>query len=92
MTKKSWNDFTPAQKAALVAAGTVQVALAATAWLDLARRSAEEVRGRKGVWALAITVNFVGPLSYFAFGRVPRTAISEVANSNTVTGTQTDLS
>ena len=68
-TKRHWADLTDQQKALLIAAGVVQVALAATAWVDLARRPAADVRGPKGLWAAAIAVNFVGPITYFAVGR-----------------------
>jgi hypothetical protein len=70
MARKQWSDLSGGQKAAVVGLATVQVGLAVTAWVDLARRPAERVRGPKPAWALAIAVNFVGPISYFAFGRV----------------------
>ena len=70
MARKRWSDLSDAQKAATVAAAAVQIALAAAAWTDLARRPAEKVRGPKAAWAVAIAVNFVGPISYFAFGRL----------------------
>jgi hypothetical protein len=50
-------------------AASVQLSLAATAWFDLARRRADQVNGRKDVWALLIAVNFVGPISYLRWGR-----------------------
>ncbi len=71
MARKRWNDLSEAQKASTVAAAAVQIALAAAAWTDLARRPAERVRGPKAAWAVAIAVNFIGPMSYFAFGRQP---------------------
>lgn len=71
MTRKRWSDLTSAQRTAVVVLGTAQVALAAAAWIDLARRPAEQVRGPKAAWGLAIAVNFVGPISYFAVGRLP---------------------
>jgi hypothetical protein len=92
MARKRWSDMTPAQQTAVLVTASVQISLAATAWIDLARRPAAQVRGNKVAWALAIAVNFVGPISYFAFGRLPSTATSEVTNSTTVTGTQVDLS
>lgn len=92
MARKRWSDLTPGQQTAVLVAASVQISLAATAWVDLARRPAEQVRGSKAAWALAIAVNFVGPISYFALGRLPSTATSEVTNSTTVTGTQVDLS
>lgn len=70
MTRKMrWQDFTDGQKAALLTAASVQLSLAATAWADLATRSAAQVRGRKSVWVVVIAINFVGPILYFAKGR-----------------------
>lgn len=68
-TAKSWSDLSSQQKTWTLVAGSVNLALAATAWTDLARRPAALVRGPKGVWAVLIAVNFVGPISYFVFGR-----------------------
>ena len=67
--QKKWSDLTDRQKAALLVAASVQLSLAATAWVDLARRPTEQVRGPKPVWAAAIAVNFVGPISYLMLGR-----------------------
>lgn len=69
--KRQWSDLSPAQQAGIVVAGTVQVALAATAWWDLAHRPASQVRGPKPLWAVGIAVNWVGPLAYFTVGRMP---------------------
>lgn len=69
MAGKRWSDLTPAQRKTFTCLGFVQVMLAAAAWADLALRPGEFVRGRKLWWALAIAVNFVGPLSYFRWGR-----------------------
>lgn len=69
MTRKRWSDLTDAEKTAILIAASVQLSLAATAWIDLARRPRELVRGPKPLWAAAIAVNFVGPISYFAVGR-----------------------
>ena len=48
---------------------SVQLALAATAWTDLARRPADQVNGSKTKWAAVIGINFIGPVLYFAKGR-----------------------
>ncbi len=69
MQRKQWNDLTDRQKTALLVAASVQISLAATAWVDLARRPAQKVRGPKPVWAAAIAINFVGPIAYFVAGR-----------------------
>lgn len=72
MKSRRWSDMTPGQKAGTVVGGLVQMILAAAAWRDLAKRPAASVRGRKAVWAGVIGVNFVGPVSYFIWGRLPR--------------------
>ncbi len=69
MERRRWSDLSRAQQAVLVSAACAQIALAAAAWTDLARRPRALVRGPKPVWAAVIAVNFVGPLSYFAAGR-----------------------
>ncbi len=67
--RRQWRDLSPAQQIATVIAGAVQLALFGAAELDLWRRPAYEVRGRKWVWSALAFLNFVGPLAYFAFGR-----------------------
>jgi hypothetical protein len=47
----------------------VQLGLLVSAELDIQRRPASEVRGRQGWWRLTCLINFVGPLSYFRWGR-----------------------
>ena len=70
MTKKlTWSDMTTGRKIAVTVVGAVQVALAAAAWADLAKREAAELTGPKGVWAGVIAVNWVGPIAYFVWGR-----------------------
>lgn len=46
-----------------------QVALAVSAWTDLATRSLDQINGSKAKWAAVIAVNFVGPVLYFTKGR-----------------------
>lgn len=69
MARKSWADLSPQQRTLTVVGGTVQLALMVAAELDLRRRDPEEVNGPKPLWAVINLVNFVGPLSYFVFGR-----------------------
>lgn len=69
MEHKHWRDLSTAQRGAFVAMSAVQLGLAAAAWTDLARRPQEAVNGRKPLWAMAISVNFVGPIAYLCFGR-----------------------
>ena len=69
--KKQWRDMSAGQRAGVVVVGAGQVALAAAAFRDLAKRPAEQVNGPKLAWGLALLVNWVGPLAYFAKGRLP---------------------
>jgi hypothetical protein len=66
-----WADLGPRQRTAVLVLGSIQLSLAAGAWIDLARRPARQVNGRKGVWAAVIAINWIGPLSYFRWGRRP---------------------
>jgi hypothetical protein len=63
----------------LAVLAALQLALAGAAWTDLARRPARLVRGPKWIWALVIAVNFIGPLWYFRWGRLPAPDPGEVA-------------
>ncbi|MCY1160247.1 MAG: hypothetical protein MOP51_3274 [Citricoccus sp.] len=67
--QRRWRDLSPRQQAGILVLGSVQLSLAVTAWVDLARRPAGQVNGRKGVWAVIIAVDFVGPILYFVRGR-----------------------
>lgn len=66
---KKWNDLEPKEQRAIAAVGTAQVALLITALIDLWRRPPAKVRGSKRLWTPALFVNFIGPISYFLFGR-----------------------
>ena len=65
---RKWSDLTPAQQRAVLTAASVQLSLAATAWVDLARRPESPVNGRKSLWAVGIGLNFLGPILYFSRG------------------------
>ncbi|HET6661329.1 MAG TPA: PEP/pyruvate-binding domain-containing protein [Rubrobacter sp.] len=69
MAKKQWRDLTDLQKGAIVLSSAVQVGLLAAALVDIYRRPQEEIRGSKPWWTAVSFVNFVGPVSYFLFGR-----------------------
>jgi Phospholipase_D-nuclease N-terminal len=67
-----WNDLTRTQQRLIIALTAVEIALTATALVDLARRPARQVRGPKPLWLLGCFVQPVGPLAYLALGRRPR--------------------
>lgn len=69
MAKRSWSELTGRQRGFVIAGTAVQVTLQALALRDLRHRPVDDVRGPKGLWALATFVNTLGPLAYFCFGR-----------------------
>ncbi|QNG19782.1 PLDc_N domain-containing protein [Rhodococcus triatomae] len=69
MARKRWSELSTPQRVGVATLSTVQIGLAVAAWADLARRDKAQVNGRKATWAAIISINFVGPLSYFRWGR-----------------------
>lgn len=67
--KKRWDELSGVQKGAIVLAGVVQLGLLMAALVDIYRRPAGEILGAKRVWTAAAFINYVGPISYFLFGR-----------------------
>jgi Phospholipase_D-nuclease N-terminal len=67
--KKQWSDLTDGQRAAIVVGGAVELVLTTLALVDLVRRPAAQVRGRKALWALGSVVQPVGPVAYLLLGR-----------------------
>ena len=68
VTNKRWSELSSGQRRGIVFSSVVQVALLVAALVDIWRRPGEEIMGTKRMGALAAFVNFVGPISYFAFG------------------------
>ncbi len=71
MAKKSWDELSGTQKAMILTGISIELALTATALVDLVRRPRAQVRGPKGLWALGLVVQPVGPIAYLALGRRP---------------------
>jgi hypothetical protein len=67
--KPRWKDLSPRARGAIVAAGIVQNSLLVATLVDLKRRPARKIRGDKRLWTAAAFVSWVGPLSYFTYGR-----------------------
>jgi hypothetical protein len=67
--KKSWSELSGGKRTSIVVASLVQIALTVAGYRDLAKRPADEVEGPKLAWGVAMLVNWVGPLAYFAKGR-----------------------
>jgi len=69
---RQWNDLSERSRRLLIAAAVAETCFKTAALIDIKRRPASQIRGRKWIWATVVTlVNSFGaaPLSYFAFGR-----------------------
>jgi hypothetical protein len=72
MPRRQWSDLSEGTRRLLITAGVVDGTLRLAALIDIKRRPATQIRGRKWVWAaLVAVVNSAGvvPTSYFVFGR-----------------------
>lgn len=69
MQQRRWDELSPTQKTVLLTLVSVEIALTATALVDLARRPAAGVRGPKVAWAIGCFVQPVGPVAYLTLGR-----------------------
>jgi hypothetical protein len=71
-TRRQWSDLDERTRKLIIAVGTVDGVLRVAALVDIIRRPASQIRGRKWVWAAVVAVVSsagVVPTSYFLFGR-----------------------
>jgi hypothetical protein len=74
MARRKWSDLSKRTRRWLIAGASIEGSLKIAALVDIARRPASQIRGRKAVWIPVITLaNSAGtiPLAYFFFGRRP---------------------
>jgi hypothetical protein len=67
-----WDELSTRRRRLIIVGGVLDGALKIAALVDLAHRSAAEVRGSKLRWAVGVTlINSVGavPIAYFIYGR-----------------------
>jgi len=72
MPRRQWSDLSERTRRLVITAAIADVTLRAAAFIDIKRRPASQIRGRKRVWAAAVAiVSSAGvlPISYFIFGR-----------------------
>jgi hypothetical protein len=72
MAARQWSDLSERTRRLLIAVAVADGTLRIAALIDIKRRPASQIRGRKWVWATAVAiVNSAGilPISYFVFGR-----------------------
>jgi len=70
--RRQWSDLDERTRKLVITAGIVDAVLRVAALIDIKRRPASQIRGRKWIWATAVAVvNSAGvvPISYFLFGR-----------------------
>jgi hypothetical protein len=72
---RRWSELSEQTRRWILIGAAVEGMLKVAALIDLKRRPAAEVRGRKWIWATVVTLaNSAGvvPLAYFRFGRRKR--------------------
>jgi hypothetical protein len=70
--KKKWGDLDERTRKLLIGAAVAEGTLRIAALIDIKRRPASQIRGRKWMWATVVAVVSsagVIPISYFVFGR-----------------------
>ena len=70
--RRQWNALSQRTRILLITAAAADGALRVAALIDIQRRPASQIRGRKGMWAAAVAIVSsagVVPVSYFVFGR-----------------------
>jgi len=69
---KQWSDLSEGTRKLLIAAAVADGTLRVAALIDIKRRPASQIRGRKWAWATVVAVvSSAGilPISYFVLGR-----------------------
>jgi hypothetical protein len=69
--RRRWSALSQRTRILLITAAVADGALRVAALIDIQRRPASQIRGRKGMWAAAVAlVSSAGvvPVSYFVFG------------------------
>ena len=67
--KREWKDLGPVARVAVVIGAVIQLGLLIAALVSLFRRRPDQINGPRALWVAVSTVNFVGPIAYFLFGR-----------------------
>jgi hypothetical protein len=69
MPTRKWKDMSNLQRVGVIVGGVIQFGLLLAALVDIARRPADQIRGRKILWVGLSFINYVGPICYFILGR-----------------------
>jgi hypothetical protein len=69
---RKWSDLSQRTRRLIIVGAAVETSLKVAALVDMKRRPASEIRGKKWMWVPALTIlNSAGlaPLAYFLLGR-----------------------
>ncbi|MDO5576632.1 MAG: PLDc N-terminal domain-containing protein [Fibrobacter sp.] len=66
---KRWDSMDGKEKKAVVLLTIVQFALLIAAMIDIWRCPKDKIKGGKNRWRLISLFNFLGPITYFCFGK-----------------------
>ena len=72
MAARQWSDLDERTRKLIISVAVVEGILKLAALIDIKRRPASQIRGRKWMWASVVTiVSSAGviPISYFLYGR-----------------------
>ncbi|HEX9359078.1 MAG TPA: hypothetical protein VF933_35375 [Streptosporangiaceae bacterium] len=72
MAGRKWSDLSKPTQRLIIVGAAVETSLKAAALVDMKRRPASEIRGKKWMWVPVLTiVNSAGlaPVAYFLWGR-----------------------
>jgi len=70
--RTQWSDLSERTRRLLITAAAAEGVLKVAALIDIKRRPASQIRGRKWTWAAVVTVVSsagIVPITYFLFGR-----------------------
>jgi hypothetical protein len=67
-----WKEMPPARRVGAILVTLLQISLLVVALRDLRQRPPEQIRGGKRLWSFLVFINWIGPISYFLFGRQGR--------------------
>ena len=70
--RRRWSELSDRDRGLIVVGALIDGVLKIAALVDIRRRPAADIRGRKWIWATVVALaNSVGvvPISYFLFGR-----------------------
>jgi len=70
--RRRWSDLSKRTRVLIVTAAAADGALRVAAVIDIQRRPASQIRGRKWIWTAVLALVSsagVAPVSYFVFGR-----------------------